>query len=147
MIYLNIKKRLENLGYFSTVEDPKIYKYKNSTILKIVVSEGNTNTFDGIVGYVPPNGTIQNGYFTGLINLSLKNLFGTGRRLDARWQKDVQSTQELELKYLEPWVLGYPVNANFGFLQRIQDSTYIKRNFDFKADALISASLTASAIR
>lgn len=143
---LDIKKHLENLGYFSTVEDPKIYKYKSSTILKIVVAEGNTNTFDGIIGYVPPNGTIQNGYFTGLINLSLKNLFGTGRRIDARWQKDVQSTQELQLKYLEPWVLGYPVNANLGFLQRIQDSTYIKRDFDFKADAIISNNLTASAI-
>ncbi len=141
---LDIRKRLENLGYFGSVEDPKIYKYKNSTILKIVVTEGNTNTFDGIIGYVPPNATVQKGYFTGLINLSLKNLFGTGRRLDARWQKDVQSTQELALKYLEPWVLGYPVNANFAFQQRIQDSTYIKRNFNFKADAMISKNLTAS---
>lgn len=141
---LEIRKRLENLGYFGTVEQPKIYKFKNSTILKIVVTEGNPNTFDGILGYVPPNATEKSGYFTGLVNLSLKNLFGTGRRIDARWEKQVKTTQELELKYLEPWVAGYPVSANFAFLQRIQDSTYIKRNVELKADAIISKYLTAS---
>lgn len=143
---LDIREHLENLGYFETVDEPKIYKYKTSTVLQLKLTEGNTNTFDGIIGYVPPSPNEESGYFTGLVNLSLRNLFGTGRRIDARWQKEIRSTQELELKYLEPWVLGYPVNANAGFLQRIQDSTYIKRSVDFKADALISKSFTASAI-
>jgi outer membrane protein insertion porin family len=141
---LDIKRTLENTGYFESVEQPKIYKYKNSTLLLIKVKEGNTNTFDGIVGYVPPAQNEDNGYFTGLVNLSLRNLFGTGRRIDAKWQKDAVSTQELELKYLEPWILGYPVNAGIGFLQRIQDSTYIRRNVYFKADALITRTFTAS---
>ncbi len=141
---LDIRRTLENTGYFGSVEQPKIYKYKNSTVLLVKVAEGNTNTFDGILGYVPPSANEDKGYFTGLVNLSLKNLFGTGRRIDAKWQKDAASTQELELKYLEPWVLGYPVNANAGFLQRIQDSTYIRRNVNFKADALITKTFTAS---
>jgi outer membrane protein insertion porin family len=113
-------------------------------VLDIKVKEGNTNTFDGILGYVPPIQNEDNGYFTGLVNLSLRNLFGTGRRADARWQKETRSTQELELKYLEPWVLGYPFNANIGFLQRVQDSTYIKRNVSLKGEALITRSFSAS---
>jgi outer membrane protein insertion porin family len=143
---LDIQKRLENTGYFESVEQPKILKYKTSTVLDIKVKEGNTNTFDGILGYVPPTQTESSGYFTGLVNLSLRNLFGTGRRADARWQKETRSTQELELKYLEPWVLGYPFNANIGFLQRIQDSTYIKRNVSFKGEALITKSFSASVL-
>ncbi len=141
---LDIRRALENTGYFESVEQPKIYKYKTSTVLYLKVKEGNTNTFDGIIGYVPAAQNEEKGYFTGLVNLSLKNLFGTGRRIDAKWQKDAQTTQELELKYLEPWLLGYPLNANIGFLQRIQDSTYIKRIVNFKADALITKSFTAS---
>ncbi len=141
---LDIKKHLENTGYFESVEQPKIYKYKNQTVLDIVVKEGNTNTFDGIIGYVPAAQNEASGYFTGLVNLSLKNLFGTGRRIDARWQKDAQSTQELELKYLEPWVLGYPFNANIGFLQRIQDSTYIRRTVNLQGEALITRAFSAS---
>lgn len=141
---LDIKSRLENLGYFESVEQPKIMKYKNSTVLFIQLKEGNTNTFDGIIGYNPPVTNEAKGYFTGLINLSLRNLFGTGRRIDARWQKEIQSTQELELKYQEPWFLGYPLNLNLAFLQRIQDSTYTKRFLGFQADALISKHITAS---
>jgi len=141
---LELRRHLENLGYFESVDQPKILKYKNSTVLLIKVAEGSTNTFDGIVGYVPPAANEDKGYFTGLINLSLRNLFGTGRRIDAKWQKELKSTQELELRYLEPWILGYPLNGNAGFLQRIQDSTYIKRNVNVKFDALISRRFTAS---
>src|SRR5207253_3150828 len=54
---IDIQRRLENLGYFESVEQPKIYKYKTSTVLDIKVKEGNTNTFDGIVGYVPSSGS------------------------------------------------------------------------------------------
>lgn len=141
---LEIKKRLDNLGYFERVEVPKILKYKNSTVLLIKVKEGNTNTFDGIIGFVPPAQNEDNGYFTGLVNLSIRNLFGTGRRVEAKFQKEVKTTQELELRYLEPWVLGYPANINLGFLQRIEDSIYIKRNLSMKTEALLSKKFTLS---
>lgn len=139
-----IKKKLDNLGYFSNVEQPKIVKYKNSSVLLIKVTEGSTNTFDGILGYVPPAGDEDKGYFTGLVNLSLRNLFGTGRKIEARWQKEQLQTQELELKYMEPWLLSLPLNINISFIQRVQDSTYVKRNFNTKSDLLISSSFSAS---
>ena len=143
---LEIKQRLENLGYFESVEQPKILKYKNSTVLLIRIKEGNTNTFDGILGYVPPAQNEETGYFTGLVNLSIRNLFGTGRRVEAKFQKEIKTTQELELKYLEPWVLGYPVNANFGFLQRVEDTVYIKRDIALKTEAMLSKKFSLSVI-
>jgi len=143
---IEIRRRLENLGYFENVELPKILKYKNTTVLLIKVKEGNTNTFDGILGYVPPSQSDDKGYFTGLVNLSIRNLFGTGRKVEARFKKEIKTTQELELNYLEPWVLGYPVNMSFAFLQRIEDSTYIKRDLSLKADALLTKKITISAI-
>lgn len=143
---LEIKQRLENLGYFESVEQPKILKYRNSTVLLIRVKEGNTNTFDGILGYVPPAQNEETGYFTGLVNLSIRNLFGTGRRVEAKFQKEIKTTQELELKYLEPWVLGYPVNANFGFLQRVEDTVYIKRDIALKTEAMLSKKFSLSVI-
>lgn len=143
---LDIKRRLENLGYFESVEQPKILKYKTQTVLLIKVKEGGTNTFDGIVGYVPPQQNEDKGYFTGLVNLSLRNLFGTGRRLEARWQKEHKQTQELELRFLEPWFIGLPLNVNLAFLQRIQDSTYVRRNIGVKGDALITPKLSVSVL-
>ena len=142
----DIRRRLENLRYFETVEQPKILKYKNTTVLLIKLTEGNTNTFDGIIGYVPPPSNTESGYFTGLVNLSLRNLFGTGRTIEARFQKEVRTTQELELKYSEPWLLGLPLNFGIGFLQRIEDTIYVKRTLNLRAETLISKYFTISGL-
>ncbi len=143
-----MKERLDRLNIFETVEDPKIYTLTNKkeSGLLIEVKEGNTNTFDGVLGYVPPASGNDNGYFTGLVNVSFRNLFGTGRKLEAKYQQEVKETQELEFKYLEPYFFNYPLNINFGFLQRIQDTTYTKRTLDLKADFLFSDKFTISAI-
>jgi len=141
-----MKERLDRLNIFESVTDPKIYslKNKNESGLLIEVKEGNTNTFDGILGYNPPQGTDDNGYFTGLVNVSFRNLFGTGRKLEAKYQQEVKETQELEFKYFEPYFFNLPFNINFGFLQRIQDTTYTRRNLDFKGDFLFTDKFTIS---
>lgn len=140
----NIKFRLERLNIFETVDQPKIYTLtaKNESGLLIKVKEGNTNTFDGIIGYVPPANDKEDGYLTGLINLSFRNLFGTARRLDARWQQETKSTQELELKYSEPYIFNLPLGLSGGFIQRLQDSSYTRRKFDGKGEILLTDKFT-----
>ena len=140
----SMKFRLERLNIFETVDQPVIYTLtnKNESGLLINVKEGNTNTFDGIIGYVPPANEKESGYFTGLINLSFRNLFGTARRLDARWQQETKSIQELEFKYGEPYFFGLPLNINAGFLQRLQDTSYTRRKFDAKGDILLTDKFT-----
>jgi outer membrane protein insertion porin family len=142
-----IKERLERLNIFETVGIPKIYNLKNAeqSGLLIEVKEGNTNTFDGVIGYSPPTAT-ESGYISGVAFISLRNLFGTGRKLEARYLQEKKQTQELEFKYLEPYPFSLPLNINFGFLQRIQDTSYTKRNLDLKFDILLTDKITASAI-
>jgi len=137
-----IRQRLERLNLFSSVSDPELYMTSKGGGLLIKVQEGNSNTFDGILGYIPKGGADQSGYFTGFVNVNLGNLFGTGRRLGVRWQSENQGTQEVELHYREPWVLGSPVNIGIGFLQREQDSTYIRRMIDLRGDVLLSENFT-----
>jgi outer membrane protein insertion porin family len=141
----DMKTRLDKLNIFEKVDDPKIYTIKKTgtTGLLIQVKEGNTNTFDGVIGYAPAT-VNESGYFTGMVNVSFRNIFGTGRRVDARWQKPLKSTQELEFKYAEPYFLGFPVNMNAGFLQRIQDTTYTRRKIDIKGDVLLNDKFTIS---
>jgi outer membrane protein insertion porin family len=142
----DIKARLEKLNIFEKVEDPRIYKVKNSNsaVLLIDVKEGNNNTFDGVLGYVPPANEQDKGYFTGLVNVSFRNLFGTGRRIDGRWSQQIRSTQELEFKYAEPYILNQPLSLSLAFLQRIQDSTYTRRKIDLRGDFFYSDKFTFS---
>ncbi len=142
-----LPERLNRLRFFEPAGKPDFYiNSKNEGVLLIKVKEKETNNFDGIIGYIPSTTPGENGYFTGLVNVSLRNLFGTGRAAAFRWQQFDRSSQELELKYLEPWLLGYPFNINLALNQRKQDSSYIQRkllgSIEYLATESISASLT-----
>jgi outer membrane protein insertion porin family len=138
-------KRLNKLRFFEPVAVPQFYLDKqNNGVLLISVKEKNTNNFDGIIGYVPPANDKESGYVTGLVNVTLRNIFGTGRAASVKWQKLTRESQELELKYLEPWVFSYPFNINFGLFQRIQDSTYVQRKYGGAIEYLATEDISAS---
>jgi outer membrane protein insertion porin family len=134
-----IKRRLERLQLFSSVSLPELFvNADGSTGLLLRVAEGNPNRLDGIVGYVPSSVAGGSGYFTGMLNVDFLNILGTARSLSARWYRENQSTQEVELRYREPWVATYPVNAEVGFFQRKQDSTYVHRQYTLSADVMVA---------
>lgn len=143
----NIPILLNRLRFFEPVETPSFYfNEKNEGVLKIKIKEKETNSFDGIIGYVPSSTEGQSGYFTGFINVGLRNLFGTGRSVLFRWQTETRQTQELELKYAEPWLFNYPFNLDLSLFQRKQDTTYVQRNLELKLEYLAGENISAGVI-
>ena len=144
-----LPERLNKLGFFQPVQKPKYYiNSKGEGVLSFKVKEIQTNNFDGIIGYIPGSAPNVSGYVTGLINLKMRNLFGTGREASIKWQRLDRSSQLLDLNYLEPWVLGMPVNISTRIFQRKQDSSYVQRTFDislqYLATDVLSAGVTVS---
>ncbi len=140
-----IPRKLSRLQFFEKVEKPKYYlNSKKEGILLIKVEEKQTNFFDGILGYVPETETNGKGYFTGFVNVNLRNLFGTGRAFYVKWLQENRFSQELELKYLEPWIFNYPFNVQIGLYQRKQDTTYIKRKISGSFEYLTTEEISAS---
>ncbi|MCL4539420.1 MAG: BamA/TamA family outer membrane protein [Bacteroidetes bacterium] len=137
------KQRLQKLGFFQSVGDPQIFESGDTTGLLVKVVEGNTNTFDGVIGYVPSQ-LGQPGYFTGMIDVSMTNLFGTGRKFRAMWHQETKLTQQLEIDYGEPYIFGLPLNAEVDFTQRQQDSTSVTRNFGLSGIFLFSDNFNAN---
>jgi outer membrane protein insertion porin family len=74
----------------------------------------------------------------------MRNLFGTGRKLSFNWQREDRNSQELGFRYVEPWVFSAPVNLGGGFSQRQQDTSYVRRVLDLKAELMFSEELSAS---
>ena len=138
-----IQRRLMRLGFFKSVESPELYLKENGEAgILIKVEETRANQFDGVIGYIP--GTItQKGYFTGLLDFSLGNLLGTGRKILAHWEKKSRETQEFTFGYFEPWILNYPVHGGFQLQQLIQDSTYLQRKWELKIELPLTESLSA----
>lgn len=140
-----IPKRLNRLRFFDPVAEAQFYfSQKDEGVLKIEVKEKETNNFDGIIGYLPGETKTGSGYFSGLVNVSLRNLFGTGRAAAFRWQKIDRLSQELELKYYEPWVFDFPFHVNFGLFQKKQDSSYVQRKYSFALDYTATSDITVS---
>ncbi len=151
-----IQERLERTNFFERVFPPELLVVRAnddtlSAIIKLQVVEGNPNSFDGIVGYQPPqnpNDPNDAGFFTGFIHISLQNLFGTGRRLDVKWLKPNQFTQDTRLRYQEPYLIGLPLHLTFDFMQLKQDSTFtqlqlgLSATYRFADNFFITSSLT-----
>ncbi len=137
------RQRVQKLGFFKSVSAPELFEAGDTTGILLKVAEGNTNTFDGIIGYVPAQQG-QPGYFTGMINISMLNLFGTGRKFMAKWNQETKLTQQLEIAYSEPYIFGSPINAEFDFSQRQQDTTLVKRNFGVSGIFMFSDYLNGS---
>lgn len=141
----DLPKRLNKLRFFNPVPVPTFFlDSENNGVLLINVKEKNTNNFDGIVGYIPPRTEDETGYVTGLVNVTLRNMFGTGRAAAVRWQKLDRNSQELELKYLEPWLFSYPFNLNAELYQRIKDTTYVQRKIGGSLEYLATEDISAA---
>ncbi|MBN1154380.1 BamA/TamA family outer membrane protein [candidate division KSB1 bacterium] len=136
-----VTNRIKKLGFFSKVYDPKIFiNSKGEGELVLYVEEGNMNSFDGVLGY-NPGGTNEKGFFTGLVDIALANFMGTGRRVEAYWEKKTQKTQQLRFRYQEPWVMGYPLHIGGSFEQLVQDTTFIRRNWKFDFQVPLSETI------
>ncbi len=142
-----IPDKLNRLGFFKDVKQPRLMiDQSGQNTLLLEIDEGNTTTFDGVVGYIPPSQVAggEDGYFTGLINLSFRNLFGTGRRFEVNWKKQDRYSDEFRLYYQEPWIFGFPLNIGGGLYRLVRDTTYIERTYNFEGILRISSNFNAT---
>jgi outer membrane protein insertion porin family len=143
----NTPERLNRLRFFEPVTQPDFYlNSREEGILKITVKEKETNNFDGLIGYIPALTPNEKGFLTGFINISMRNLFGTGRAAAFKWMQESRSSQELEIRYFEPWLLDMPFNIETGLYQRKQDSTYVQWKVEGKFEYIAAQEVTASLI-
>jgi outer membrane protein insertion porin family len=115
--------RLRRSGLFAGVEPIELAQGVDRTTheLLIRVREGRSSSVSGAIGY----GGRRQG-LTGLFDLGLSNLAGTGRRLAARWEGRGQGVALYHLRYSEPWILGSPVTGHAGLARTIQDTLYTR---------------------
>jgi len=140
-----IRQRINRLQLFSMVDisEPMIFDDERFG-LAINVTETNYNRFDGVLGYVPASQSGEKGYFTGAVDLNFRNLFGTGRRLGVRWFRERIQTEEIEMRYLEPWFFSIPLHLEAGYSSRKQDSTYFRTRYSLNAEYPLNESFSLS---
>jgi len=85
-------------------------------VLVTDVEEGSQGTFEGILGY-QPSSVGQTSEIIGKIDLAFHNILGTGRSTRIRWENLGKASEDMELRYTEPWIFGYPYSVSGAFMQ------------------------------
>ena len=145
---LKYQRLLQRQDFIKTTQKPEIISLADSSyFLKLNFEKAPSTIFDGIVGYIPPpvNDPTQKGYFSGLFNIGLRNLFGTGRRLDVFWQKPDRYSEDFRVKYREPFLVGLPFHLGGMFHRLIRDTTYIEWEYSLNAEIPLNEFLTGLA--
>lgn len=136
---------LRRQDFIKSVKEPVLMiDRKGNYFIDLRYEESPSASLDGIVGYIPPpTNSEQEGYFTGLVNIGIRNLFGTGRKLFIFWQKQDRYSDEFRLAYREPFVFGLPFHTDFGLNRLVRDTTYIDWQYDVKFELPLSETLSA----
>ncbi|MHB9027979.1 MAG: BamA/OMP85 family outer membrane protein [Candidatus Latescibacterota bacterium] len=112
---------LDRLGFVRVEADPAVEYSERGSLLAVRLSEGSRGAFDGALGYQPASDG-GSGEMVGKVDLSVLNLFGTGRSARLRWENLGKDSEDMEFRWEEPWVFGLPFDVSGSFAQERRDA-------------------------
>jgi outer membrane protein assembly factor BamA len=125
------RDRLEGSGLFRTVGDPRVAPGSIPGRARVVipVEEATTSRFEGAIGVADEAGV------TGLVDLALGNIAGTGRAAGLRWAGAGNGRSDYAARYREPALLGRAVDVTVALDAQIADSLYTQTRWSLEGGA------------
>jgi hypothetical protein len=114
------RERLIGSDLFATVGEPRVLPGREPGRARVLipVEERNVSHFEGALGVT------RDGGLTGLIDLALGNIGGSGRAAGARWAGLGEGRAAYALRYREPALLGKPIDGSFSLDADVADSLF-----------------------
>ena len=139
------RARLLRTGLFRSVGTPyPLVDESGAVRVGLVVEEAPANRIEGVFGFNQGEGG-EDGFFSGYLDLLLRNLGGSGRRVSVRWERRTEDARELRFGYREPWVFTLPLGIGFDLSRTFRDSTYAQTAVTGLLEMPVSAELSLSA--
>jgi outer membrane protein insertion porin family len=109
---------LRNMPYIYDVDPAVIERGERDeeVVFNASVTEARTGRIEGLLGYAPPEIPGGEASLTGTILIHEMNILGTGRSLYFEWRST--ESRQVELRYLEPWLLNRPLDLSLRYLRR-----------------------------
>jgi outer membrane protein assembly factor BamA len=121
-----IRRELEASGLFDLVGQPEIVIIEGDALVRVPVEEVQPGVIDLVLGYLPPAVPGGSGQVVGSGSMTLRNLFGRGRRLQLEMVRSPGFVSTLDVRAGDPFVLGLPVRLEAGFSGLQQDTTFAR---------------------
>ncbi|WP_155181973.1 ShlB/FhaC/HecB family hemolysin secretion/activation protein [Fulvivirga lutimaris] len=119
--------RISELTFLNLESVPVVTFQNEEGIVHLELSDVKSNYIDGIVGFLPNEQEDGRLLITGQLDLSLDNIFSSGKRLGLQWQSLKARSQTLEAQYFQPNIFKSAINfeANFNLLK--EDTLFLNR--------------------
>ena len=123
-----IEKLIQQQPYLKQTQPPMVVFMRKKAKVTLYLDETKSNQADGIVGFLPNANNNNKLLVTGQLNLNLRNLFSTGKSVQAAWQSYNQGSQTLTVAYIHPKFLGTNIDVRADLNLLKQDSSFINVN-------------------
>lgn len=132
---LRIRNRIRELPFLQLSQDPLVDFLGGQATVRLLLDKKRASRFDFVIGVLPQSaaGRQENNrslLVTGTFNGELQNQFGLGERIYAEFEQLRPQTQQLELQFNYPYVLGLPFGAGMSFALYKRDTTYLDLESD-----------------
>lgn len=119
---------LNNSIYFDNVDTPKVVFSKDKANLLLTVNQRKSNRFDGLLGFLPPLSPGEKSQIVALFDLQLVSAFHGGEVIGFRYDRLPNTSQKLNLSFIQPFFLQTPFRIEGEFFLQKQDSSFLSRS-------------------
>ncbi len=132
---LRIRNRLRELPFLNLAQDPTVNFLDGKATINLKLDKRQASRFDFVIGVLPQNpaGREENNrnlLVTGTFNAELQNQFGLGERIFAKFEQLRPETQQLQLEFNYPYVLGFPFGTDLRFSLYKRDTSFLDLDLD-----------------
>ena len=133
----DVDKLIKQLPYLR-LTGPTFVVFRNKKAYPVVqVEDQRANQIDGIIGFLPNSTNQKKTLITGQFNLTLYNLFGTGKNLIAAWERFQVQSQKLDLSFVYPNLLSTNLELKGDFNLLKQDTTFFNMAWGITVSTLV----------
>jgi translocation and assembly module TamA len=143
----NAYRLLKQLPYVNVTDYPSVTFVDGKARVVFYIEDRRANQIDGVAGFLPNQSTGSNTttsnklIITGELSMVLKNMGGKGKGLNLEWKRLKPESQQINLEYFHPNLLGSVLHVQPTFNLLKQDTTFQTITGTLK----ISVNLTGSA--
>ena len=118
-----VSNRIQEDPYVSELKSHEVIFTPTECKLVLILKPQKANTFDGIIGFQPQEDNTKL-IVTGDIKIGLGNIVGFGERLNLRWQRLRDQTQEIDLGFQVPFLFQTPIGFEYDLNIFRQDTSF-----------------------
>lgn len=125
----SISEKINKLGFAKEIKASEIEFSGGKARVYTYLEKEMANQFDGIIGFQSgkDNNKLE---LTGEVKLALENTFSAGESIRFNWQKYEESSQDLSLGMVYPYLFSSSLGVDFTFDIQKKDSAYLSTAID-----------------